>query len=256
MAQIEVLLPGYPGVHDAGVFGFANCCLITSDDGKRIITDPGHPGRARYLYDQLQKRKLDPLKDIDIVFIEELHWDHFLNYEMFVGGKARIMAPKEDWDWLAGMKQYQPRMSKHSANNLKEDGVELINAEGHLAKGVDIIRVVGHTPGHTALVVKTAQGTACVCSDVIHNARAYLTEHEPIVTMGGTQAQADAAVKKVKQLANPLIVYPGHDVPFIGRGNRVEFLAHSKMVIQTFSTETGRNIQTTIEFSEPPKEGL
>ena len=249
MAKIEVLLPGFPGAHDQGVFGFATCSLIRTD--KLIIVDPGHFGRKPYLYECLKARKLSP-KDIDIVFLTELHWDHCMNYEMFTD--ARIMAPKEDWEYLAKESPLpSERFSKHLADNLKQDGVELVSKEEPLARDVKIIRAVGHSPGHTALLVKTQDGLACVCGDAIHNGRVYLTEHESIITMGGRQKDADNSVRKIKKMAK--IIYPGHDVPFIGKGNKIEYLSHPKMIVRTFLPD-GRDLNTTIGFEWAPKRGL
>lgn len=249
LARIEVLLPGFPGAHDQGVFGLATCSLVRTD--RLIVVDPGHFGRKPYLYESLKSRKLSP-EDIDIVFLTELHWDHIMNYEMFTN--ARILAPKEDWEYLANEPPLpNVRYSKHTAQNLKEDGVELVSKEGPLARDVKIIRVVGHSPGHTALLVNTSNGPTCVSGDAIHNGRTYLTEHESIITMGGRQEDADNSIRKIKKMAK--IIYPGHDAPFIGKGNSIEYLNHPKMIVRTFLPD-GRDLNTSIGFERAPKEGL
>jgi len=51
------------------------------------------------------------------------------------------------------------------------------------------------------------------------------------------------------------IIYPGHDAPFIGKGDRVEYLGHPQMTVRTLLAD-GQDVLTTIALEWGAKEGL
>src|SRR5712692_5414986 len=91
MPKISLLLPGYSLNTDVGSIGFCSVLLIEGE--KRVLFDPGHVGRRRFLVPALESRGLTPA-DIDAQFLSHSHWDHVQNVDLF-GAAPVLIHPTE-----------------------------------------------------------------------------------------------------------------------------------------------------------------
>ena len=84
--RIDVVLGGYDLGTDQGLAALCSVVLIEAPDAdgttRRILVDPAHVGRRRFLMDALAQRGLTP-SDIDLVVLTHAHWDHVQNLDVF-----------------------------------------------------------------------------------------------------------------------------------------------------------------------------
>jgi glyoxylase-like metal-dependent hydrolase (beta-lactamase superfamily II) len=107
--------------------------------------------------------------DIDIVFQTHLHFDHIANNERFT--RAKFLVPSEEMDWAltpphhGGSGPYLKKFTKH-VRDVREQ-ITQIGYEGEIIPGVKFFRVGAHSPGFTAIVVKTDVGRVALAGDVM-----------------------------------------------------------------------------------------
>lgn len=142
MAKVKVLIEGYAKILGKGWKASSTTCLITTDDGKKIIADPGC-NRTKLL-DALRKEGL-ATSDIDYVFLSHRHPDHSL---------------------LAGIFE----KAKHITFDmgLMYDNDLILPFEKHvLGKEIEVINTPGHVNEHIALLAETLEGKVAIAGDAI-----------------------------------------------------------------------------------------
>lgn len=206
MATVEVLLPGSAFGTDTGSVGFCATTLVESE-GRRILVDPAHVGRRRFLAPALEQRGLTP-GDIDAVVLTHAHWDHAQNFDCFESAEV-LLHPRE--------RRYASAPHENDWATPRWTGLALETAhvgevvEGdELAAGVRVIELPGHSVGSIGLLVETEAGAACVSGDAVHSPWVLESGQPPIVF--GSLSQARESVAKALSAAD--VIYPGHDRPF------------------------------------------
>jgi glyoxylase-like metal-dependent hydrolase (beta-lactamase superfamily II) len=121
--------------------------------------------------------------------------------------------------------QYPPEYVKHHIDRLHTPGalrlldLELSGPE-EIAPGIVCESAGGHTEGSMNVLVETAEGTACICGDVIYDIQNQIVDpfhqvldHEPMSTgnQGTSKRQERAAIKKALNAGR--FVLPLHDWP-------------------------------------------
>ena len=81
MVKITQILPGLSIRTSVGMIGACAITLI-ENEGKLILIDTGHFGNRTHLIKALENNGIDP-KNIEIVVLTHLHWDHCLNIDLF-----------------------------------------------------------------------------------------------------------------------------------------------------------------------------
>lgn len=114
------------------------------------------------------------------VLITHAHYDHIGNLDAFPG--SRMTIAKAEWDfWTSGMERRA--QFHHSVEDAELDQLRRVHGEGRLrtfdttidiAPGVRMLRIGGHTPGQSIVLVDTADGTVALASDAVH----YYEEYE------------------------------------------------------------------------------
>jgi len=121
--------------------------------------------------------------------------------------------------------QYPPEYVKHHIDRLHRPGaLRLLDLElsgpDQIAPGIVCEAAGGHTEGSMNILVETAEGTACICGDVIYDIQNQVVDpiyqvldYEPQSTgnQGTSKRQERAAIKKV--LNSGTFVLPIHDYP-------------------------------------------
>lgn len=139
MNTIDILIEGYATVTDTGWVASGTTTLITTDDGVKIIVDPG--ANRQLLLQKLKDRGLK-VENIDYVFLTHLHLDHSLLMGIFPSAKV----------------------INHEGITSGDKG-ELVPA---LIPKTDIsvIKTPGHEYAGASLLIPTKEGTVGVVGDV------------------------------------------------------------------------------------------
>ena len=141
----------------------------------------------RSIVDQLADLGLVP-QDIDFVGISHMHFDHvaqakdFPDAELLIGTRdAELVAQGNDEDALAGLAPWLAEGASGKVSRVAKD--RDVFGDG----SVTMIAAPGHTPGHTALVVRLPQaGTVMLTGDLYHF-------EEQVANRGVPQFNADRA---------------------------------------------------------------
>lgn len=139
MNKVEVLIQGYADVNDKGWDATSSTILITTDDGKKVIVDPGC--NPDLLMQKLNEKNLK-VDDIDFVFLTHHHIDHALNAGLFT--KSKIV----DFEAV-----YDKNIGVYGSNHIPETDIE-------------IILTPGHEDGHASLAIPTDDGIVVASGDV------------------------------------------------------------------------------------------
>jgi len=228
----SVLLPGVPVSSERGALGWCTVSLIRLGD-RLILVDTGSYGDRAVLLEALKSRELTPDR-IDDVFITHLHYDHFVNADLFV--KARIWAPKRDLtyvmdgEYLRCRDPYVPAAQVHClANRLIHYAPNQIIAGNLRAFGLP-----GHTPGTCGLFDEHSR--ILFAGDGVKNAWEFMQKTPPPAFFDPGSAVAN--YQTVLEMVD--IVVPGHDRPFRLTLGGVSYLESYTAVIKVCS-EPGKD---------------
>ncbi len=142
MATIKTLIEGYAKQQENGWVASSTTCLITSEDNKKIITDPGC--NREKLLEALKKENL-VTGDINYVFLSHCHPDHTLLSGIFENAKFVTFDSNLIYD--------KDLLTEFDKNILGKD--------------IEIIETPGHVLEHLSLLVDTPEGKVAIAGDVI-----------------------------------------------------------------------------------------
>ena len=182
---------------------------------------------------QLEKYDLTP-SDIRWVLHTHLHIDHAGQDNRFPTSTTVVINRRELEFSVSGLmgEQYPAEYIKHLVDRLHTPGalrlldLELSGPE-EIIPGVRCEVAGAHTEGSMNVLVETAEGTACICGDVIYDIQNQIVEpiyqvleFEPQTTgnHSTSKRQEKAAIKKALQST---FVLPVHDYPARLRAGRV-----------------------------------
>jgi glyoxylase-like metal-dependent hydrolase (beta-lactamase superfamily II) len=172
--------------------------------------------------------------DIAAVLHSHCHIDHAGQDDRFPMTTPVVMNRRELEHSASGLMgaQYPPEYVKHHIDRLHTPGaLRLLDLElsgpDEIYEGIVCEAAGGHTEGSMNILVATAEGTACICGDVIYDIQNQVVEpwHQVLAsepqTTGNhtmTKRQEKAAIKKA---LNADFVLPLHDFPARVDGGRV-----------------------------------
>ena len=165
--------------------------------------------------DSLRLIGIDPATVDDIV-ITHMHWDHVGNFAKFPN--ARLHIQQLEHSYIVGTDTY---WKGFKVGVLVDDVCDLVRAnygervvfhdgEGHIADGISVHLVGGHTKGQQIARIRTGRGWVVVASDAAHY-YANMERRHPfpaIYNVGDNLAAFDTARALA---ASPRHVVPGHD---------------------------------------------
>src|SRR5215470_16454085 len=193
-----------------------------------VLVDTG------YRSNQIMKHGLR-LGDIRYVMHTHLHIDHAGKDDLFPMSTAVIVNRRELEYSVSGLMhpQYPAVDIKHLIHRLHtKSALRFLDLEisgpTEIMPGLICEAAGGHTEGSMNVIVKTNEGVATICGDVIYDINDQIvdpfheiSDMEPRVTgnHGTTKRQEKAAIKKV--LAGSRFVLPIHDWPALIEGGQV-----------------------------------
>lgn len=137
--------------------------------------------------DHLRTRGMTP-KDIDVVVLSHLDWDHCMTIEPFAD--SAIVVQRSEWDNTPSHEMfatsYAPRYHYDQIAQMK---LQLISGTYKLADGVELRLTPGHTVGGQSAVVDTAEGTFVIAGMCVLKENFYppedVKEHFKVIPPGG-----------------------------------------------------------------------
>src|SRR6476620_3373699 len=172
--------------------------------------------------------------DVAAVLHTHCHIDHAGQDERFPMTTPVVINRRELEHSVSGLMggQYPPEYVKHHVDRLHAPGaLRLLDLElsgpDEIFEGIVCEAAGGHTEGSMNVLVETAQGTACICGDVIYDIQNQIVEpwhqvlaHEPQTTGNHTMRKREEKAS-IKKALNRDFVLPLHDFPARVEGGRV-----------------------------------
>lgn len=108
-------------------------------------------------------------KDVDVVVLTHLHFDHVGNNELFVN--AEFIVQQDELPQALTPPSFCMFYYPEYAYKIEavRDRLRIIDGEYALNDSVRVLKIGGHTPGCMVVMVKTGAGTVCLTSDVMYN---------------------------------------------------------------------------------------
>jgi glyoxylase-like metal-dependent hydrolase (beta-lactamase superfamily II) len=222
--------------------------LILGPDSEPILVDTGamnaeimqrlgmtgFVGEERQLKRQLARFDVK-MSDVRWILHTHHHIDHAGQDARFSMSQTLVTNRRELEYSASGIMggQYPPEYVKHHIDRLHTPGaLRLLDLElsgpDEIAPGIVCEAAGGHTEGSMNILVETAEGTACICGDVIYDIQNQIVDpiyqvldYEPQSTgnQGTSKREERAAIKKA--LNSGTFVLPIHDWPARVRNGRI-----------------------------------
>lgn len=211
----KVVLYGVPVRSSRGFMGWCTISLI-SKNGKTILFDTGSYGDRNILLDNLAKIGINP-RDVNIVFLSHLHYDHSINVELFK--RARVYISLKELDYFLSDEYISVGDNLIPAQiiNSVKDRIQGVKDGEEIVTGIKTIDLSGHTPGTMGLLMEDVIFTG----DAVKNAWEFVHGKEPSPIFGDPK-KAVVNYDIVKKVAATIV--PGHDAPFKITDKGVEYL--------------------------------
>ena len=209
--------------------------LLVNTGTKVILIDTGTAGQitdtAGSLLDNLYVADTDP-KAIDTILISHFHPDHIDGIKTLDGAKvfpnAEILVPEPEWAfWMndANMGPAQGAVKRYflNARRIFKDiagEVRRFAAGAEVAPGIVSVPAFGHTPGHTAFAIHSANQSMLAMSDTVRNPYLFARhpDWQPTFDMDGPQAVAVRRQMLDRAVADRMLVQAYH-FPFPACGH-------------------------------------
>lgn len=223
---IKILFQGFPGRATRGYLGWSSVVLIETD--KKILFDTGNWGDREELLLQLHLKGLDP-RDIDIVILSHLHFDHCINLPLFT--KAEVVTSEEAFKYAKNVRDdlFIPEWIVDYLLSIRER-VRFIKGDTELDEGIALIETPGHTPGSLSCLVRKGGPRVVLAGDAVKNAYEFVSGTPD---MSRDMEASRQTIKKIAQHAD--IIIPGHDRAFSFDGDRIAYIGHAQFEIKARS---------------------
>ena len=209
--------------------------LLVNTGTKLILIDTGTAGQitdtAGSLLDNLYVADTDP-KAINTILISHFHPDHIDGIKTLDGAKvfpnAEILVPEPEWAfWMndANMGPAQGAVKRYflNARRIFKDiagETRRFAAGAEVAPGIVSVPAFGHTPGHTAFAIHSANQSMLAMSDTVRNPYLFARhpDWQPTFDMDGPQAVAARRQMLDRAVADRMLVQAYH-FPFPACGH-------------------------------------
>lgn len=170
----DVLIAGSNLKLGTGFLGISSVVLIEAG-ARKILYDTGGYTTRQGLQDALKARGLTP-KDIDLVFLSHLHFDHSQNINMFPD--AKVMVSKTEWEYAKNPHPDDDFMPIGIHDYLEGMDLEFFDGEGELEPGLTFFPAPGHTPGLYSMNFESDdRGTIVIAGDAIKYPKEAMLRH-------------------------------------------------------------------------------
>ena len=167
---------------------------------------------ADLLVHRLDSIGLEP-KDVDLVVLSHLHFDHAGGAALFDG--AELVVQQDEYAYAHYPAAFFAPFYYRKNFDLPGYRWRLLDGDAELVPGVTALRSDGHTPGHQSLLVQLpATGPVILAGDSCYWQRSIDEEIPPGVVWDPTRAMH--AIKRLKTVARLTggRIFPSHDPAF------------------------------------------
>jgi glyoxylase-like metal-dependent hydrolase (beta-lactamase superfamily II) len=209
--------------------------LLVNTGSKLVLIDTGSGGQiastAGTFGANLAAAGISP-KAIDIILISHFHPDHINGIKTKdderVFPNAEIKVPAAEWAyWMddgnlsaapENMKTYFLNARRIFRNIAKD--VTHFEPDTEVAPGIATIAAQGHTPGHTAFSVASANQSMLVLSDTTNHPKLFVRrpEWQPVFDMDGSLA-VETRKRLLDRAATDKMLVQGYHFPFPASGH-------------------------------------
>jgi N-acyl homoserine lactone hydrolase len=154
-------------------------------------------------------------EDIDLVVLSHLHYDHAGNVNRFKN--ARVLVHRAEMSYAILATRIPPQEDfAYSKYDLDGDEVqwELVDDDGEIAPGLEVITLEGHSPGMLGLVVHLKEAGTLICpGDALYTRLNYGPPARPMGTIYDSLGfhRTVAKIRRLQARYNARIFYP-HDL--------------------------------------------
>ncbi|MDR0560801.1 MAG: MBL fold metallo-hydrolase [Prevotellaceae bacterium] len=196
--------------------------FLVRKDGKNILIDAGF---GRNLHKNIESLKLSAEK-IDAILITHMHGDHVGGLlkdgkPAFSNAALYIAQPEYEY-WTSGERKnsvaaiidgYKNRLKLFTPASNPETATETV-------AGLKAIAAYGHTPGHTAYLLESAESKLLICGDLTHAMAVQAPHPEVAVTYDVDPKKAVEIRKKIfEYVSKNKIPIAGMHTAFPGIGD-------------------------------------
>lgn len=174
---------------------------------KAPMMEPPEMSEAQRIPNYLARLGLG-VKDIDVVFLGHLHWDHAGGLCDVPGCEVHVHR-----DELAGARSGRD-VAVFADEIAGADAWRVQSGEYRVAPGVEAIATPGHTAGHMSLFIELPQGAPVIlCGDAADLHENLDDEVAPGLCWEDDEALALASIRRLKALAREAKaeLWPNHD---------------------------------------------
>lgn len=203
------------------------CYLVRTSDAA-ILFDTGISPRAipgllrtdplaRFGDEDLLVHRLDSVglepKDVDLVVLSHLHFDHAGGAALFSG--SELVVQQDEYAYAHYPAAFFAGFYYRKNFDLPDYRWRRLEGDAELVPGVTALRSDGHTPGHQSLLVELSEtGPVILAGDCCYWQRSIDEEIPPGVVWDPTRAMH--SIKRLKTLARLTggRIFPSHDPVF------------------------------------------
>lgn len=202
MVNYEIVVKGSSFKLAHGFLGLANLSIVECPEGP-ILFDTGHYVNRHALLQGLEAKGYAP-KDIPIVVLSHLHYDHSANVDLFP--HAHVILSRREWEYAAKPHPKDLFIPWKIRELLEEYKVTLVDEQMEIAKDVEFFLTPGHTPGSSAVGLNTPDGKVVLAGDAIKYPKEWLLGRPDMVF--DTMENGRDSVQRILQMAD--VIVPGH----------------------------------------------
>lgn len=192
MNKVKVLTEGYAHPNPDGSYTANPTCSLVESNGVKFVVDPGT--NTKKLLQSLKRENLSE-KDLSFIYLSHYHPDHLLNIRLF----PDLDVYDGEICWKGDLETFHKRLLPGT-------------------KDIEILKTPGHSPENTSLLVKTAEGNVCICSDVFwwEDGKQKTDNLQELLNLEDPFASDQQALLESRKLvlASADLIIPGHGKMF------------------------------------------
>ncbi|MDR2292950.1 MAG: MBL fold metallo-hydrolase [Prevotellaceae bacterium] len=208
---------------DGKVPSACNAFLVKTPE-KTVLVDAGF---GRNLFDNLESQNVTA-ENVDVILLTHMHGDHIgglLRDGIITFPNAQLYIAQAEHDYWMNINSRGGEQARNVIEAYKSKlhlftPDDLENTTNELLSGIHAVAAYGHTPGHTAYLLKSGNSQFLIWGDLAHAMAIQMPHPEIAVTYDVNPDEAVVARKKILEYAaKNKIPVAGMHIAFPAMGN-------------------------------------